>query len=140
MVKVINAENAIAGRLATRIAKMALEGESVVIVNAEKAIITGNPKSILKDYLERIHRGNPFKGPYTPKRPDRMLRRIIRGMMPYKKNHGAKAFKRVKVFIGVPKEYEGRAVELEEASMKKRNILKYVTIGELSRQVGGMKS
>lgn len=139
MVKVINAEDAIAGRLATRAAKLALEGETVIIVNSEKAVITGNPKTILKDYLAKIHRGNPFKGPYTPKRPDRILKRIIRGMIPYKKSHGTKAFKRIKTYLGVPTKYEGKARELEEVSMKRGNILKYITLGDLSRQFGGFK-
>jgi large subunit ribosomal protein L13 len=139
LVKVVDARDAVAGRLATIVAKMALEGETIVILNAEKAIITGSPKRILKDYLEKLHRGHPFKGPYTPRRPDRILRRIIRGMIPYKKAHGVKAFKRVKVFIGEPKEYEGKGRELEDASIKKRNLLKYMTIEELSKQIGGVK-
>jgi len=139
LVKVIDAADSIAGRLATKVAKMALEGETVVVVNAEKAIITGNPKSILKAYLGRIHRGHPFKGPYTPRKPDRILRRMIRGMLPYKKAHGTKAFKRVKVFIGTPSEYEGKASKIKEASMESRNILKYMTIEQLSKLIGGVK-
>ena len=36
---VVNAENAVVGRLASYVAKVALNGEEVTIVNAEKAII-----------------------------------------------------------------------------------------------------
>ena len=50
---VINAENAVVGRLASYVAKMALQGEEVIVVNAEKGIITGSREYVLKKYLQK---------------------------------------------------------------------------------------
>ncbi len=139
MVKVIDAKGLIAGRLAGKIAKIAIDGDEVIVVNAEQAVISGNPKSVLKWYLEKLHRGHPYHGPFTPRRADMILRRMIKGMIPFNKPNGKKAFSRVKVFIGTPKEYEGKAGSIKQVSLGSRNILKYTTIGELSKAVGGMK-
>ncbi len=135
--RVIDAENAVAGRLAASVAKLALQGETVRVVNADKAVISGNPLSITKDFTEQIHRGNALKGPYQPRMADRLLRRIIRGMIPYKKDAGAKAFRRIMVYVGVPKEFEGKAETLKAASIVNTNIVKYITLGALSKRIGG---
>ena len=45
--KVINGENLILGRISSRIAKAALQGEEVALVNCEKVMVTGNTQSIL---------------------------------------------------------------------------------------------
>ena len=135
--KIIDGTDMIAGRLATMIAKMALEGETIRIVNAEKVIISGNPKTIIKDWTERIHKGNALVGPYYPKRADLILKRIIRGMLPYRKANGLKAFKRVKAYLGVPQEFEGKVEQLKKARLMNSNIVKYITLGDLSKRLGG---
>ena len=43
-VKVYDAEQMIVGRLGAKVAKAALLGEDVIIVNAEKAVITGDKR------------------------------------------------------------------------------------------------
>ena len=136
---VIDATNKVAGRLASIVAKMLLEGEKVVILNAEKAIISGNPESVKKFFLERIHRGDPYKGPFYPRYPDQILRRMIRGMLPYKKQKGREALKRLKVFIGVPNEYKN--AKITEIKVKSANELKckYVTLAEISEFIGAKK-
>ena len=55
--KIINAEDAIIGRLASIVAKRLLSGEQIVIVNAEKALISGKPGSIARKYLDRYRPG-----------------------------------------------------------------------------------
>jgi len=132
---VIDAKNAVAGRLASYAAKLALSGEEVLIINAEKAIITGNKKYIFEKFLQRRHRKsitNPRRmGPKYPRRPDDILRRMIRGMLPYKKPKGREAFKRVKVTVGNP---EGLTPDVTYDKMPNTN--KFVTIGEISRFLG----
>jgi len=135
--KIIDGTDLIAGRLATIVAKMALEGETIRIVNAEKVIISGNPKTIIKDWTERIHKGNALVGPYYPKRADRILKRIIRGMLPYKKTKGLKAFKRIKTYLGVPEEFNGKIEQLKKAGLMDSNIVKYISLGDLSKRLGG---
>jgi len=132
---VIDAENAVVGRLASYAAKLALSGEDVVIVNAEKAIITGNREYIFKKYFQKRNRKsitNPKRmGPKYPRRPEDIVRRIIRGMIPYKKPKGREAFKRIKVMVGIP---EGTSSEIVQGKMPNTN--KYITVGELSKHLG----
>ncbi len=133
---IIDATDTVLGRMASFVAKKALAGEDVVIVNAEKAIITGNKENIFKKYKTRRDVGDRYHGPFFPRMPDRIVRRTIRGMLPYKSGKGKEALKRIKVFIGVPKEYQGK--EMINLEWKKDNLrdMKYVYVYELSRYLG----
>ena len=81
----IDGTNLILGRIATVAAKRALEGETISIVNCEKIIITGSPRRLYEKFKEMQDKGGPYKGPFFPKMPDRIVKRVIRGMLPYKK-------------------------------------------------------
>lgn len=133
---VIDASGAILGRLASIVAKRLLSGERIVIVNAEKAVLSGKRLSLLREMKEFLQVGHPGKGPHHPRRPDRILRRTIRGMLPRRKPKGVEAYRRLKVYLGVPKEYEG--VEFEVVSEAKVDKLRcpYVTLGELAKGIG----
>ena len=133
---VIDASGAILGRLASIVAKRLLSGERIVIVNAEKAVLSGKRLSLLREMKEFLQVGHPGKGPHHPRRPDRILRRTIRGMLPRRKPKGVEAYRRLRVYLGVPKEYEG--VEFEVISEAKVDKLRcpYVTLGELAKGIG----
>ncbi len=134
---VIDASDLILGRLATYVAKRVLLGENIELVNCEKAVITGNKRMILSKYQQRRERGTPSKGPFFPRRADMLVRRAIRGMLPYKKNRGREAFKRIKCHIGVPKEFENQKIEtIKNANMSKLTTQKYIKVGELSKLLG----
>lgn len=133
----IDAANQIAGRLASKAAKEALKGKNVIIVNAEKAVISGNPKFVIKKYYEMVGRGDPYHGPFYPKIPDRLLKRIIRGMLPYRKQRGKEAFRRIRVYNSVPEELSkekfhgfGEAEKLPK---------KHITLDRLSERLGAKK-
>ena len=132
---VIDADGAVLGRLASYVAKKLLKGEEVHIINAEKAIITGDPQTIIKKYLEKIQRGNPHHGPFFPRQPHRILRRAIRGMLPYKKAKGRNALKRLRVYVGVPENLKG----VEIVRMKEKKKCKFITLLELSKRIGRWK-
>lgn len=104
----INAEGAILGRLATYVAKEALQGKEIIIVNCEKAIITGNKQNILEKYkIMRSLGGRAQKGPFFPKSPAMILKRSIRGMLPsHREGVGREAFKKIKCYDAIPKELE----------------------------------
>jgi len=105
---VIDAENLILGRLASFVAKKLLEGTAIVIVNAEKAVLTGNRKYLLNRYKQRTQiktKSNPRRGPFWPRTPHGILKKTIRGMLPWKKAKGKQAHKRLKVYTGLPNEY-----------------------------------
>ncbi|MEM2707667.1 MAG: 50S ribosomal protein L13 [Candidatus Pacearchaeota archaeon] len=128
---VINADGCVVGRLASYVAKQALLGKKIIIVNSEKAIISGKKQNILDKYINRLQKGRGWqKGPYWPREAEKILRRIIRGMLPWKKARGKEAFKRIKCFKGVPKEYEGKAIEIKNL---KKEFLNFITLGELEK-------
>lgn len=129
---IIDAKDLIVGRFATIAAKKAILGEEVFIINSEKAIITGSKKVILEKYKAQDNRGEPFHGPFLPKTPDRFLKRIIRGMLTYKKGKGRDAFKRIKCYRGVPKGFENKEkTTFEKANISKMRNLNYITIAEI---------
>jgi len=137
--KVYDATNQIAGRLATRVAKDLLNGEKVVIVNAEKAVLSGKKKVKFEEYKQKIDRGDVKKGPFYPKYPDMILRRIVRGMLPYHKPKGRKAYRNLKVFIGEPEEFKNKEkIRIEEADASKLKC-DYITLEELSLMLGAKK-
>ncbi len=133
---VIDSTNLIVGRLATNIAKRALLGEDINVVNCEKAILTGRKESILKKYRERRDRGNPLKGPFISFMPDRFVRRIIRGMLPYKQEKGRIAYKKVMCYIGVPDKFKDQKAEtIESADVTKSNNTKFIDVDTLTKLI-----
>lgn len=133
----IDAKDLILGRIATFAAKRALEGENVNILNAEKAVVTGKKKAIFAKYKKRRDIGSTEKGPFFPRKPDRLVKRAIRGMLPYKKDRGRKALKKIKVYLGIPEKFKNQKLEtIEKANIKKIKIPKYVKIEELSKWLG----
>ncbi len=135
---VIDATDTVLGRLASQVAKRLLNGEEIVIINAEKAIITGRPEEIKERYKRKRELGGPMKpskGPFYPRMPDRIVRRTIRGMLPYKKPSGRAAYKRCMVYIGVPPEYK----DVEPERIDAKTTLprsRYVYVGEVSKYLG----
>lgn len=129
---IINGKNAILGRLSSAAAKKLMAGEEIVIVNAEKAVITGNPKDTVKKYIERKQRGSPQHGPFFPKQPDRIVYRTIRGMMP-KTPKGRNAMKKLHVCIGVPSEYKEKKTENFAVKPVKSN---YIRVGDVAKTLG----
>ena len=130
---IVDATDLIVGRLATFVAKQALLGEQVDIVNSEKAVVSGSKKDVLAKYLRKVQMGNITKGPFLHRSADRLLRRSIRGMLPYKQSKGADAFKRIMCHIGTPKKFEGQESKtIENAQSKKLPNYKYITLKEIS--------
>jgi len=147
MTKVIDANGIILGRLASYAAKQALLGENIVILNAEKAIVSGKPKLITKQKAKKLEIKNKAtlnEGPYHYRRPDRFLRRSIRGMLPWSKTRGREAFKRVMVYIGEPVEEIKRAQDIDISKEKKtslkdlsKNVDSYLTVAQICKSIGG---
>ncbi|MFW6117470.1 MAG: 50S ribosomal protein L13 [Thermoproteota archaeon] len=133
---IIDGEHLIMGRMASLIAKKLMEGERIKVVNAEKVVISGNKKRKVQEMKKYLEVGHPTKGPFHYRAPDRILRRTVRGMLPYKKTKGKRAYKNLKVFIGVPEELKDSMTEtLAEAHAKKLSC-PYFTLGELAKEIG----
>jgi len=138
---IIDATDLVMGRLAAFAAKKALLGEKIDIVNCEKAVITGNKDNIYERYKQKFDLGrNPYKGPFFPRASDRLVRRAVRGMLPYKKEKGEKAYKSIMCYVGLPENFKGQKMEtLPKANVSKLNNYKYITVGELSRHLGSKR-
>lgn len=132
----VNAEGLIVGRMCSKVAKRLLNGEEVIILNAEKAVFSGKKKSKVLEAHKFLEVGAPMRGPFHYRRPDRFLRKIVRGMVPFKLPKGKSAFKRLKVFMGVPLEFKDQTmITFEEANSIN---LKgpHFTLGELAKEIG----
>ena len=135
-VTLVNAEGLIVGRMCSKVAKRLLNGEEVIILNAEKAVFSGKKKSKVLEAHIFLEVGAPVRGPFHYRRPDRFLRKTVRGMVPFKQPKGKNAYKRLKVFMGVPIEFKDQEmITFEEASSAN---LKgpHFTLGELAKEIG----
>ena len=136
---VVDAAQQVAGRMASKIAKLLIEGRHVVVLNAEAALMSGSKKNIFAEYMQRKELKsivNPINAPHRPRQPNMILNRMIRGMLPRRKPKGQNAFKRLKVHIGIPTPY--RTVEkmtFEDAKPRKQ-LSFYITIGEIAVSQG----
>lgn len=137
MVTIINADGMILGRMASILATRLLAGEEIAVVNAEKAIISGTRARVFSTYRRKRERGSREGGPFFPRRPDHIVKRTIRGMVPYRRERGNDALKRVKVYVGVPREFLGKEMEtLDGASVKRLGSPQFVTVGTVSKFLG----
>ena len=133
---VVDASGLVLGRAASVIAKRLLKGESIVVVNAEQAVVTGSRSSVLAHYVAARARGSVRSGPHFPRYPDRIFRRTVRGMLPHLRSRGKSAFARLQVHIGVPEDLrEAPRTSIDRA--KARPALRApLTLAEITRLLG----
>ena len=136
---IVDGTDHIAGRLCSHVAKLLLQGNRVSVVNCDKIMISGNRKSIIqeyKDFLEISSILHPKHGPFHPRRPDTMISRMIRGMLPRKKPSGQAAFKRLRAYIDVPKELKAlKKIQFEKAKIRKSNSY-FTSMSSLGKTIG----
>lgn len=127
--KIIDGKNAVLGRLASYVAKQLLKGEEIAIVNCEDVIITGSKKEIKESFEEKRKKvGSGQKGPKYPRTKDRIVKRVVRGMLPnHRKGRGKQAYKRVKCYVGIPKEFQD-SKKIKAGREKKT---KFITLRDL---------
>jgi len=133
---VIDASGLILGRMASILAKRLLSGEPIVIVNAEKAALSGKRLSRVKEARAFLDIGHPGKGPFHPRRPDQIVRRTVRGMLPHRQPKGETALKRLRVFLGVPDELKNATFQTLPEAHVDRLKCPYITVGEFAREIG----
>jgi large subunit ribosomal protein L13 len=133
----IDATDQIVGRLGAMVAKKALLGEKIDIINAEKAVISGKKPEVLARFKQKVERGVWAKGPHFKRDPDRLLKRFIRDMLPYKNPRGKEALKNIVCWQGIPEQFEGKeATSFKEAAASKLPV-NSVSIKEISTFLGG---
>lgn len=137
---IIDANGLILGRLASIVAQRLLSGEEIDVINAERAVVSGSPQTTLSKYQTLRKKGSKEKGPYFPKRSDMLVRRTVRGMLPYKKSVGRVAFGRLRVYVGTPAELSSANAEtLERAQKTRLSTIKVIEVGKISQQLGANK-
>ncbi len=129
---VVDARDCILGRVASQVAERALDGERVAVVNVERAVITGRREDVIETYRSRREKGSD-RGPMYPKRPDRIFKRSVRGMLPYKRPRGREAFENVRVYMGNP--YDEAEV-LDGTSLDRLSNIRFVSLGDVSEALG----
>ncbi len=135
--KIIDASDLIVGRMATKIAKLALQGETIAVINCEKAGYSGNPKIILEKISKKRDMGGPFHGPFYPRQPDRIVKRVIRGMLPYKTTRGRAALARVKCYLGIPIALQDKESETIQTAINDKLVhTKFTRIEKLAKLIG----
>lgn len=136
---IIDGEGLVLGRLASTVSKKLLEGEDITVLNVDKIIISGNKEWAYNRYKQRIDRAsisNPREmGPKYPRRPDDIFRRTVRGMLPYKKSKGREAFKTLKVYVGIPREFKDQEFS-QIPETQPRHIKKSIELGKVSQLLG----
>jgi len=129
---IIDATMGVVGRIASYAAKKVLLGNEVVIVNCNDAIVTGPKAALIATYQVKLsYGGTSQKGPYGSKVPERMLRRSVRGMLPWPKPRAREVYHNVKCFNTVPFEYKDK----EKLTFKKTMKGKYMTLNQLSKLI-----
>ena len=133
---ILDATGLIVGRVGSIVSKRLLQGAQVIVVNAENAVISGRRVSHVKEarlFLEAGHLGH---GPYHPRRPDQIIRRVIRGMLPWRKPKGRQAYKRLRVFMGVPDVLRDKTFETIPQANASKLRCPYFTMGEFAKEIG----
>lgn len=136
---VVDATDHIAGRLSSHVAKLLLNGNRVSVVNCEKIMLSGTRTNIISQYrgfLEVSSVIHPRHGPLHARRPDTIMKRMIRGMLPKKKPSGLAAHKRLRTYIGSPKELGSfEKIQFKEAKIRK-TAANYTTVGDIAKIIG----
>jgi len=134
---IVDATGLVMGRLASVVATQLLAGNEINIVNAEKAIITGRRESIYEEYFACRDRGHKERGPYFPRRPEMIMKRTVRGMLPYKLKRGRDALSRLRIYIGVPRDLSGQQFEQPQAAkVRGASSANFIELGDLSKRLG----
>ena len=145
---VYDARDKILGRLASQVAKQLISArkngheQRVIIYNAEHAIVSGPRTQVPSRYDKKYKLNHARKGPFFPRMPDQILKRTVRGMLPYQKNSsGRGALRDLRVLIGQPTNISEEELPEDHAwgetdSIERPLPLKFVRLGEISSSLG----
>jgi len=137
---VFDADGMVLGRLASAAADLLIKAarehrdDKVIIVNAEKAIVTGSKTAVFNNYQEKYKLNHARKGPFFPRMHDMILKRSIRGMLPYQsKSSGRRALRNLRVEIGPDGHQQG-----DDSKIRKAASASFVSLGEISHNLGAL--
>ena len=135
----VDGQDKVLGRLASQVAKLLLNENKVSVINAEKIVITGHKRDLHDKYYRLVElkdKANPEHSPYWPRRPDMFVKRVIRGMLPYKRPKGKAAFDRLRVYVGAPEEVKKAKAFNVESKPPKQIFENIFTVKQLTEGLG----
>lgn len=143
---VVDATNCKVGRLASKVAKLLMQGHRVFVVNAEKAVITGKKPAIMRRFhflrsRKQLTSHKVIKVWY-PTLPEGILRYAIIRMLSRKKPKGREAVRRLRVLRGAKQIPGAKPLEIHDAKMEQpisrsRRVIRYMTLEEVSKELRG---
>ena len=145
---VYDATDKVLGRLASVVAKQLLSARKegnplrIIVLNSEHAIVSGPRSRVFADYDFKYKLNHPRKGPFFPRMPDQIMKRTVRGMLPYQKNSsGRNAVKDLRVMIGCPTNLSGDElpdghVWGDTSALERPLPVKFVRLGDISSSLG----
>lgn len=124
---VVDATGKSLGRLATEVATLLRgkhkptftphmdSGDHVIVINADQVVLTGNKRE------ERIHWHSQYpgglksvtRGQMLEKRPERLVERTIKGMLPHNRL-GAQLYRKLKVYTGATHPHDSQKPRVHE--------------------------
>lgn len=125
---VVDAAGKSVGRLASQVAKILRgkhkptftphmdTGDHVIIVNAEKVVLTGRSKPDEKIYHHTMYPGgirSTTYGTMLAKTPEKLVMRVVKGMLPHN-TLGAQMLKKLRVYTGPEHPHEAQMPETLE--------------------------
>ena len=139
--KIIDGKDLLLGRVCSYVAKAALMGEDIKIINCEKLVVSGQKKKVLaNEKVRRSRKSYPLKSAKFSKLADKYVKRTVRGMLPYKKERGLLAFKKIMCYVGVPSEFaDQKAESVAGAEISKLPTLNYIRVEEICNWLRGGK-
>ncbi|MEZ7990081.1 MAG: 50S ribosomal protein L13 [Nitrosopumilus sp.] len=137
---VVDATNHIAGRLASNVAKLLLQGQRVTVVNCEKIMMSGKRETQIREYREFLEINsiiNYKHGPVHYRRPDTLMAKMIRQMLPFdRKPSGKIAYAKLRTYIGAPNDTKPiEKIQFEKALIT-RAASNYTPLAEICRVIG----
>ncbi len=129
---IVDGSGAVFGRLASSVSKELLKGNFVEVINCEKIIVSGDKKVFVEKVRAKrdMGRGSSLKGPKYIRVADRLVKRMIRGMLPRDTARGREAFNRLRCHVGLGdlKEEETKGAKVFEH----KKPMTYSTIKEIA--------
>lgn len=122
---VVDAAGKPVGRLASQVAKILRgkhkptytphmdTGDHVIIINADKVVLTGRSKPEAKIYWHTMYPGGlryTTYGEMLGKRPSELITRVVKGMLPHN-TLGAQMLKKLRVYTGAEHPHEAQMPE-----------------------------
>lgn len=134
----VDFSNVVLGRAASKVAKALLNGNNIVIVNAEKAVMRGTRNGVMQKFIRRqgwTAKGNTqLRSANMSRMPDRLVKWTIKHMLPIEKASGRTALDKLEVYVGVPVRFDKKIEQWSDVQNKeKKNVW---TMEKISHELG----